>query len=115
MASSTAKVNETTLSKEDDVAAVGHQVTVNLGLDVLDGLGVGLEPGNVNLNVEVANVWSGQLNRHISNKYWILNLLQTMASFFMTSKCLATRMSRQPVVVTKIWPRGAASSMVTTW
>jgi hypothetical protein len=38
------------------VAAVGHQVAVNLGLDVLDGLGVGLEPGNVNLNVEVTNV-----------------------------------------------------------
>ena len=52
----TAKVDKTTLSKEDDVAAVGHQVTVNLGLDVLDGLGVSLEPGNVNLNVEVTNV-----------------------------------------------------------
>ena len=54
--SGTAKVDKTTLSKEDDVAAVGHQVTVNLGLDVLDGLGVSLEPGNVNLNVEVTDV-----------------------------------------------------------
>lgn len=56
VASSTAKVDETALSKEDDVTAVGHQVAVNLGLDALDGLGVGLEPGNVDFNVEVTNV-----------------------------------------------------------
>lgn len=56
VAGGTAKVDQTTLGKEDDVAAVGHQVAVNLGLNVLDGLGVGLEPGNVNLNVEVTNV-----------------------------------------------------------
>lgn len=54
--SGTAKVDKTTLSKEDDVAAVGHQVAVNLGLDVLDGLGVSLEPSDINLNVEVTNV-----------------------------------------------------------
>ena len=54
--SGTSEVNQTTLSQQDDVTAVGHQVTVNLGLDVLDGLGVGLKPGNVNLNVEVTNV-----------------------------------------------------------
>ena len=52
----TAKVDQTTLRQEDDVAAVGHQVTVNLGLDVLDALGVGLEPGNVDFNVEVTDV-----------------------------------------------------------
>jgi hypothetical protein len=56
VASSTAKVDETTLSKEDDVAAVGHEETVNLGLDVLDRAGVGLEPSNVNLDIEVTNV-----------------------------------------------------------
>jgi len=56
VAGSTAKVDETALGKEDDVTAVGHQVAVNLGLDALDGLGVGLEPGNVDLNVEVTNV-----------------------------------------------------------
>lgn len=54
--SSTSKVDETTLSKEDDVAAGGHGEAVNLGLDALDGLGVGLEPGNVNLDIEVTNV-----------------------------------------------------------
>lgn len=64
VAGSTAKVDETTLSQEDDVTAVGHGVTVNLGLDVLDGLGVGLEPGNVNLNVEVTNVANNGIVTH---------------------------------------------------
>lgn len=56
VASSTAKVDQTALSQEDDVAAVGHGESVDLGLDVLDRLGVGLEPSNIDLNVEVANV-----------------------------------------------------------
>jgi hypothetical protein len=56
--SGTAKVDETTLGEEDDVAAGGHGEAVDLGLDVLDGLGVLLEPGNVDLNVEVTNVWN---------------------------------------------------------
>ncbi len=60
VAGGTAKVDETALSKEDDVTAVGHQVAVNLGLDALDGLGVGLEPGNVDFNVEVTNVLKGR-------------------------------------------------------
>lgn len=64
VAGGTAKVDQTTLGKEDDVAAVGHQVAVNLGLNVLDGLGVGLEPGNVNLNVEVTNVANNGVVTH---------------------------------------------------
>ena len=56
VAGSTAKVDETALSEEDDVAAVLHEEAVNLGLDVLHGGSVGLEPGNVDLDVEVANV-----------------------------------------------------------
>lgn len=56
VAGSTAKVDQTTLSQEDDVAAAGHGESVDLGLDVLDRLGVGLEPSNIDLNVEVANV-----------------------------------------------------------
>jgi hypothetical protein len=57
VAGSTAKVDQTTLSQEDDVAAAGHGESVDLGLDVLDRLGVGLEPSNVDLNVEVTNVF----------------------------------------------------------
>ena len=64
VAGSTAKVDKTTLSQEDDVTAVGHGVTVNLGLDVLDGLGVGLKPGNINLNVEVTNVANNGVVTH---------------------------------------------------
>lgn len=55
VAGGTAKVDKTTLGEEDDVLAV-ELVTVNLGLDVLDGLGVGLQPGDVNLDIEVTDV-----------------------------------------------------------
>lgn len=56
VASGTAKVDKTALSEQDDVTARLHGEAVNLGLDgdLLDG--VGLEPGNVDLNVEVTNV-----------------------------------------------------------
>jgi len=56
VASGTAEVDETTFGKEDDVTAVLHEETVNLGLDVLDRLSVGLEPGDVDFAVKVANV-----------------------------------------------------------
>lgn len=59
VAGGTAKVDQTTLGQEDDVAAVLHQEAVDLGLDVLDAGSVGLEPCNVDLNVEVANVYEG--------------------------------------------------------
>lgn len=54
--SGTAEVDETALSKKDDVPAVLEEEAVNLGLDVLDALGVGLEPGNVDFDIEVTNV-----------------------------------------------------------
>jgi hypothetical protein len=56
VASGAAEVDETALSQQDEVAAVLHEEAVDLGLDVLDGLSIGLEPSNVDLNVEVANV-----------------------------------------------------------
>lgn len=52
----TAKVDEAALGKEDDVAAVLHEEAVDLGLDVLARLGVGLQPRDVNLDIEVTNV-----------------------------------------------------------
>ncbi len=55
VASGTAKVHETTLREEDDVAAVGQRVAIDLGLDV-DGLHrVLLEPRDIDLNVEVTD------------------------------------------------------------
>lgn len=56
VASGTAKVDKTALGEEDDVTAGLHGETVNLGLDGDLLGGVGLEPGNVDLNVEVTNV-----------------------------------------------------------
>lgn len=64
VASGTAKVDQAALSQKDDVTTVGHQVAVNLGLDVLNGLGVGLEPSNVNFNVEVADVANDGIISH---------------------------------------------------
>ena len=49
------KVDQTTLSKEDDVTAAGHGVTVNLGLDVDDLDSVLLQPRNVDLDIEVTD------------------------------------------------------------
>ena len=56
MTGGTSQVDETTLSKEDDVAAVLQEEAVDLGLDAGDRLGVLLEPGNVDLDVEMADV-----------------------------------------------------------
>lgn len=56
VAGGTAQVDETTVSEEDDVAAVLHEEAVDLGLDVGDRLGVGTEPGNVDFDVEVTDV-----------------------------------------------------------
>jgi hypothetical protein len=52
----TSQVDETTLGEEDDVTSAGHQVAVDLGLNVGDGFGVLLEPRNVDFDVEVTDV-----------------------------------------------------------
>ena len=57
MAGSTAKVHKAALGEENDVAAVVHEVAVDLGLDILDRFGVGLQPGNVDLDVKMSDVW----------------------------------------------------------
>lgn len=56
MASGTSQVNETALSEEDNVAAVLHEEAVDLGLDVLNAGRVLLQPGDVNLDIEVTDV-----------------------------------------------------------
>lgn len=59
MTGTAAQVDQTTLGEQNNVTAGSHGESVDLGLDV-DGLGgVGLEPGNVNLDVKVADAgWS---------------------------------------------------------
>jgi hypothetical protein len=54
--SGTSQVDETSLSEKNDMASALHEEAVNLGLDVLHAFGILLQPGNVNLNIEVANV-----------------------------------------------------------
>lgn len=66
VSSGTSQVDETSISQEDDVSAGGHGVTVDLGLDV-DLLSVGLEPGNIDLNVEVTNVGEDGILGHHSH------------------------------------------------
>lgn len=56
VASGASQVDETALSEEDDVAAVLHEVAVDLGLDAGDRLGVLLEPRNVDFDIEVTDV-----------------------------------------------------------
>lgn len=51
-----AEVDEATFGEEDDVAAVGHEVAVYLRLDVLDGFCVLLEPGDIDFDIEMADI-----------------------------------------------------------
>jgi hypothetical protein len=49
------KVDETALGEEDDVTTVGHGEAVNLRLDLNSLLGVSLQPGDVDFDIEVTN------------------------------------------------------------
>jgi hypothetical protein len=64
MSSGAAKVDEATFSEKDDMAATGHGVSVNLGLDVYNSLGVSLQPGDVDLNIEVTDVADNCILKH---------------------------------------------------
>lgn len=65
VASGAAQVDETALSEEDEVTAVVHEVAVDLGLDAGDRLGVLLEPGNVDFDVEVTDVANDSVVGHL--------------------------------------------------
>jgi hypothetical protein len=53
----TSEIDETAICQKNNMSTRGQKVAVDLGLDVGDGLGVGLEPGNINLNIEMSNVY----------------------------------------------------------
>lgn len=53
---SASEVDETSFGEEDNVSSAGHGVSVDLRLDVDALLSVLLEPGDINFDVEVANV-----------------------------------------------------------
>ena len=65
VASGASQVDETALSEEDDVAAVLHEVAVDLGLDAGDRLGVLLEPRNVDFDIEVTDVANNGVVGHL--------------------------------------------------
>lgn len=94
------------------MTTVGHGVTVDLGLNVHTLFSVGLQPRNINLDIEVTN--AVQIISIIYHDMTDVTYFETMASSGMTAKCLPVMMSRLPVVVTKTLPRAAASSMVVT-
>ena len=94
------------------MSARWHEESVHLGLDVLNALGVLLQPRNVDLDIEVTNVYKNQQDTWDKGVNY---LLQTIASLGIFSKWEPTKMSLHPVVVTKICPSLAALSMVMTW
>ena len=59
-----AEVHETALGEEDDVPPVRHRVAVDLRLDVDDGFRVRLEPSDVDLDIEVADVGDDRILGH---------------------------------------------------
>ena len=109
---SSPQIDQTTLSEQDNVAAVGHGKAINLRLDVDCLLRISLQPRDVDLDIEVTN--AGLMSENRPSDIDVRTHFETIASSGMTSKCLAVMMSRLPVVVTKTLPRGAASSIVVT-
>lgn len=49
------EVDETTFSKENNVSTRGHCIAVNLRLDINNLLGICFQPGDVDLNIEMAD------------------------------------------------------------
>ena len=68
------------------MAAVGHGETIDLGLDIRDGNSIGLEPGDIDLNIEVTD--AKDCNKYMCGCSSMMRTtyLQTMASSGMTAK-----------------------------
>lgn len=107
------EIDKTAFCEENDVPTRLHGETIYLRLDVDHLLGVGFEPGYVNLNIEMADTIESDSQNSWGRKQCRTYLL-TIASSGIASKCFAVMMSLLPVVVTKTLARGAASSMVVT-
>jgi hypothetical protein len=60
----TAEIDKSAFGKEDDVVAVGEEISVNLGFNVDDALGVLLEPCDVDFNIEMADVANDSIVLH---------------------------------------------------
>jgi hypothetical protein len=66
VSASATEVNKTTRGEEDDVTAVVKLEAINLSLDVDDLLGVLVQPSNVDLSIEVANVANDGVLGHLN-------------------------------------------------
>lgn len=64
VASGASQVDQATLSQENDVVARGHLEAVDLGLDVDVSDSVLLQPGDIQLNIEVTNVADNRIILH---------------------------------------------------
>lgn len=49
------EVNKTTFGKEDDVAARWHRKAINLGFNIDCMFSIGLQPRNIDLDIEVSD------------------------------------------------------------
>ena len=110
----TTEVDKAALREKEDMAARWHSETIHLGLNVNDRLRIGLEPSHIDFNIEVANAAKPMLEGCGNGKITGGSHFDTMASSGITWKCLPWIISLQPVVVTKTFARGAASSIVVT-
>jgi hypothetical protein len=63
MSGTASQVDQSTLSKEDQVSAGSHLVSVDLGLDLDVRLGVVLQPRDVNLDIEVTDAGISKVTR----------------------------------------------------
>lgn len=109
------KIYKPAFCQKNNVATRWHRESINLWFDVGRRFGISLEPGHIDLNVEVADaerMW--RMNYLTEKKRGGITDLQTIASSGITRKCLEVIISLFPVVVTKTLDRGAASSIVVT-
>lgn len=65
MSHGASEVDKTSLSQKDQMPAVLHGVTVNLGLDVLLGSTVVVQPFDVDLTVEMSDVAYNGIFQHV--------------------------------------------------
>jgi len=93
---------------------IGHRKAVDLRFDADDGDSISLEPFYIDLVSKVSNAREVGKSRQQFKHFEKSTNLHTMASSGMVSKSAPVMTSLLLVVVTKILPRGAASSIVVT-
>lgn len=65
MASRAAKVDQSAFGQKNDVTPILHEVAVDLRLNVLNALGVRLQPCHVNFDVKMSDIWRGVVSEQL--------------------------------------------------